>query len=584
MSLSKYNNKPSVTISGYENSAWAGYEDIAKVWQGEIPSPAGESYVLAIECYPGVLLAEIQSAVSQHFPEAECFLCEEALKSEDQIMELIGRNLTDDRVRGVMSHHELIEFYDAQKLQGLKEQVSSSRSALKVIIGHGATLVAKPNLLVYADMARWEIQLRYRSEKVANFAASNFGEDFLRMYKRGFFVDWRVADRHKRGLYDQIDYLLDTNAEAKPKMISGEAFHAGMRQTASQPFRVVPYFDPGPWGGQWMKDVCNLDQTPPNYAWSFDGVPEENSLLMVYGDIEVEVPSINVVFTQAIDLLGTKVHARFGEEFPIRFDFLDTIEGGNLSLQVHPTTGYIYEQFGMAYTQDESYYILDAKDDACVYLGLKDDAQPEDFQRELEEAQSGGPSFDAEKFVNKIPAKKHDHFLIPGGTIHCSGKNAMVLEISATPYIFTFKLWDWGRLGMDGKPRPVHLDHGMKVIDWDLRTERVNKELVNDVTVLHEEEGAKEERTGLHEREFIESRRHWFSKPVEHKSADSVCVMNLVEGEEVTLKSPSGAFEPQVFHYAETFIVPAGVGDFIVEPSGPSKGKTCATVKAFVRT
>lgn len=68
----------------------------------------------------------------------------------------------------------------------------------------------------------------------------------------------------------------------------------------------------------------------------------------------------------------------------------------------------------------------------------------------LYESQYTGNTFDVDRFVNKWPAKKHDHFLIPNGTVHCSGAGAMVLEISATPSIFTFKLWDWGRLGLDG--------------------------------------------------------------------------------------------------------------------------------------
>jgi mannose-6-phosphate isomerase class I len=67
-----------------------------------------------------------------------------------------------------------------------------------------------------------------------------------------------------------------------------------------------------------------------------------------------EIPSIDLVFYQPEQLLGEAVHGRFGDEFPIRFDFLDTINGGNLSLQVHPLTEYIQEKFGMNYTQDES--------------------------------------------------------------------------------------------------------------------------------------------------------------------------------------------------------------------------------------
>ena len=109
----------------------------------------------------------------------------------------------------------------------------------------------------------------------------------------------------------------------------------------------------------------------------------------------------------------------------------------------------------MAYTQDESYYMLDAGADGTVFLGLKNDADPAQMERDLRLAQQDpAKPFPAERYVNQWPARKHDHFLIPAGTIHCSGRDGVVLEISATPYIFTFKLWDWGRTGLDGRPRP----------------------------------------------------------------------------------------------------------------------------------
>jgi mannose-6-phosphate isomerase class I len=307
-------------------------------------------------------------------------------------------------------------------------------------------------------------------------------------------------------------------------------------------------------------------------------------LLLKFGNEIVEIPSMNLVLRKPVDLLGQKVYGRFGAEFPIRFDFLDTMDGGNLSLQVHPTTQYIKEKFGMDYTQDESYYMLDASEGAHVYLGLREDVVPDKMIAELKVSQSGGAPFEAEKHVEKWPVKKHDHVLIPAGTVHCSGKDSVVLEISATPYIFTFKLWDWGRLGLDGKPRPINITHGEKNIQWDRRKTWTGNNLVNRIEKVAEGDGWIEERTGLHELQFIETRRHWFSKIVLHDTNGGVNVINLIEGKEAIVESPTNAFEPFVIHYAETFIVPASVGKYTIRPHGESVGQQCGTLKAFVRT
>lgn len=333
-----------------------------------------------------------------------------------------------------------------------------------------------------------------------------------------------------------------------------------------------------------MKETCDLDRAIPNFGWCFDCVPEENSLLLGFGENRVELPSLNLVFDQPDALLGPAVRARFGEEFPIRFDFLDTMGGGNLSFQVHPLTGYIQQHFGMHYTQDESYYMLEAGPGASVYLGLKDNLDPAAMAHDLALAQTGKQAFPAETYANRWPARKHDHFLIPAGTVHCSGANCMVLEISATPYIFTFKMWDWGRLGLDGKPRPIHLEHGLANVQWQRTTDWTRSNLINRLDALGQGEGWREERTGLHELEFIETRRHWFTGVVPHDTCGGVNVLNLVQGEEAIVESPDGAFPPCVIHYAETFIVPAAVGRYTIRPHGPGRGQPCATMKALVRT
>ena len=576
-----YDKFPEVTVQGYDDQAWQGWESIEATLN--LRASASSRTVLVVDCYPGVRLDELEQRLLPSLNATRVLNVESARRDEQALHDLLARNLTDDRVFGVLSCHHLEEFFNADKLHQLRQQVDAVTEGLIVIYGPGAALVHPGDVLVYADMPRWEIQQRMRHDGLGNWGADNQDEDILRRYKRAFFIEWRVFDRHKTPLLKRADYLLDTTQKEAPTLVSGEALRAGLRQTTTRPFRVAPFFDPGIWGGQWMKQQFDLDPSAPNYAWCFDCVPEENSLLLRFGQVRIEIPSQDLVLLHPRALLGEKVHARFGAEFPIRFDFLDTIGGQNLSFQVHPVTEYIQQQFGMHYTQDESYYILEAEPGAQVYLGTRTGTRPEAMMDDLRRASRGEKPFDDARFVNHLAANKHDHFLIPAGTVHCSGAGTVVLEISATPYIFTFKLWDWGRLGMDGQPRPVHLAHGEKVIDWQRDTQWVEQHLVNQCEPLGEGTGWREERTGLHEREFIETRRHWFSEPVTHSPHGGMNVLNLVEGEEATVDSPGGAFAPFVVHYAETFIVPADAGEYRISPSGPSCGKSIATIKAWVR-
>lgn len=581
---SHYNRFPFVEIKDADCEISSGWTDICTRLNNAVASIQNSKRVIVIETYHGVLHEELLSAFKKNmfyniFINASDFM----LPAED-ISSLVFPDVTDDRVFGRMTKLSIEDFFDFERLSVCKSEIQNCTDCTVIIYGTGASLFyPSPDLTVYADMARWEIQLRMRKHKVDSLGMKNRNtDDWMFLYKQAFFVDWRVCDELKKKVFPKINFLLDTNSEGNPKLINGRSVLNALESVVNRPFSVVPFFDPGPWGGQWMKEVCNLDKSATNYAWCFNCVPEENSLLFKFGNQFIELPSIDLVFLHPEKLLGDAVYERFGAEFPIRFDFLDTIGGGNLSLQVHPTESYIKENFGMSYTQDESYYILDCREDSIVFLGLKEGVDPEEMNNSLISANDGKSGFDAEKYVQTWPVKKHDHFLIPAGTVHCSGKDSLVLEISATPYIFTFKLWDWGRLGMDGKPRPINLNRGRDVIQWNRTTSWTEKNLVHQVKSISEGKGWKEERTGLHELEFIETRRHWFTEPVIHNTNGCVNVLCLVEGEEVVVESPAAKFDPFTVHYAEVFIVPANVGEYRISPSGRSTGKTCATIKAFV--
>ena len=563
MRKSNYDKQPSTHIEGSMTLGWDNIiSTLSQAWADEP--------IWAIDLYPGTYEEDFMAAFAK--TGRKIIDTRTLMRPEEEIRQLTERFMTDDVLFGYMSNIRLEEYFPNTKPE-IKEP--------SIVIGTAAAWLAPNAPVCYADMARWEIQQRFRRHEVKALGIGNHQDSPSVQYKRGYFNDWNIIDHYKDNLMQssRIQFWIDSNQRSQPKMITDAQMRQGLQRTAHSPFRVVPFFDPAPWGGQWMKEVCDLPREEQNYGWCFDCVPEENSLYLEADGTLFELPSQDVVLSHTRELLGQQVWHRFGKSFPIRFDFLDTMQGGNLSLQVHPTNEFAQREFGLPYTQDESYYLLDAAPDAVVYLGLKEGIDKVQMIEDLRAAQRGDIIFDAEKYVNKIPAKKHDHYLIPAGTIHCSGHNSMVLEISSTPSIFTFKLWDWARLGLDGKPRPINVERGKHVIQWERTTPFVKTEIANHFEVLHEEEGIKEERTGLHPNEFIETRRHTFSRPVEHNTNGGVNVLNLVDGTAAIIESPEGKFKPFEVHYAETFIIPACIGRYTITPL---QGE-CMTLKASIR-
>lgn len=575
------NKFPEIVVSKTDEFAWEGYQNIVQQLEEKVNSLNKKKIVLTIDCYPGVNKKELVDNLISPLQPIKAFDVDDIHYSSEKITEMLQYNLTPDRVFGIFSAHRLSDFMDQDQLEKARQAIDAIEEGLVIIFGVGANIVYQSDILIYADLARWEITGRFH-KGMPNWKADNADEDVLRRIKRAYFIEWPVTDKHKKQLFDKIDFWLDTNAADHPKMVAKDGYLQGLKQVVSQPFRLVPYFAPGVWGGEWMREKFELDPDEVNFAWSFNGVPAENSIYLKYGDIQVEIPANNVVFNHPVELLGNKVYGRFGKEFPIRFNFLDTVEGQNLSLQVHPVVDYVQETFGAPYTQDESYYVMHAEEDAVVYLGLKEGIDKNEMIEDLHKAEKGESKFDDEKYINKFPIKKHDHFSIPGGTVHSQGRNSVVLEISSTPNIYTFKLWDWSRLDLDGKPRPVHLEHGINSIQWFRDTEWVQEQLT-PLERVDEGNGWKEEKTGLHETEFIETRRHWFSGKVHHQTHDSVNVFNLVEGEQAIIESINNEFDPFVVNYAETFIVPEHIKEYTIRPYGKSEGKTIATIKAYVR-
>ena len=353
----KYDKAPFVDSGLAADMCAVGWDEIAR----RLPlADARGRYVLCVECYPGAAEAEMARELDRRLHPARIVVASEAYRAPQELRDRFAGDLSEDPVFGRMNEAVIGDFFDPAGLERLRTEIAKSEG-LVLLLGTGASLLASEvDCLIYADVARWELQLRQRAGAIGNLGLGNLEERAAEKYKRAFFLDWRAADRLKLEVLPRADFVLDVNVTELPKMIAGEVFRTALEKAVRAPFRVVPFFDPGPWGGQWMRSHFELPDGPPNYAWCFDCVPEENSLLLGFGEHRFEVPAQDLVLLQPLALMGEAVHARFGFSFPIRFDLLDTMGGGNLSFQVHPLQEYIQEHFGMTYTQDESYYLLDS--------------------------------------------------------------------------------------------------------------------------------------------------------------------------------------------------------------------------------
>ena len=263
---------------------------------------------IAVDTYPGADEEEIASVFGKAF--GKTLMTRSLMKGEDEIRRMTDPFMTDDVLFGFLTSLRINDFFDQDKIAAAK-----ASKDFTVVVGPGASLAAPEGaLLVYADMARWEIQMRMRRHTAKGLGVDNSQDPVSIQYKRGLFIDWHVCDIYKDGLFKKIDFWLDTNDPSRPKMISKEAFFQGIDRTVGSPFRVVPFFDPAPWGGQWMKEVCDLDPSKPNYGWCFDCVPEENSLLFnIQGEL-FELPSQDLVLLRSRKLLGEVVDSRFGKD------------------------------------------------------------------------------------------------------------------------------------------------------------------------------------------------------------------------------------------------------------------------------
>ncbi|WP_433921267.1 class I mannose-6-phosphate isomerase [Paenibacillus taichungensis] len=525
------------------------------------------------------------------------------LKSSTDLLQQFHPYLTDNRAFGVIASDVSVKDYfrpHAQSvwLSDVDDQLRLYHSAehaevqspnidqlapIVVTFGSGSgflsTASGLTNISLFCDLSR-EAQQKLHQQGMGSLGLGPC-RDTVETYKHALFLEWPVWEEYrKRHLYD-FDYYVDTNNRERPVLVTVPMLRRLLASAAQQPFRVKPFFAPGIWGGQYLKELCDLPKDWNNCAWGFEPIAPENTLLIGYRDFIVELPFPLLLSAHPEAIMGERNVQLFGDYFPIRFDYLDTIDGDHLSLQVHPQQAYIEHTFNETMTQQESYYIMEQKEGAKPFVGLgfTEGTTGEELLQAVESAHTLGQPLKIPEYVNIWDANKGDLFLIPPGAVHFSGKNNLVLEISSTTWWFTFKIYDHLRLDRDGRPRPINGDHASANMQEQFDMDYVQKHLIAVPKESRVQGDSREELLGEREDLLFQIKRLKLDGEWIDDTAGEFVMFNLVEGDRVRLTPLDDKTAAVEWGYAEAYIVPASIGGFRLESLGD---RSCTLIRAQV--
>ena len=220
-------------------------------------------------------------------------------------------------------------------------------------------------------------------------------------------------------------------------------------------FTFRPYLKTVVWGGDKIKNFKNIvtDQENIGESWEISGVPGHESVVETGEDAGLTITEL--IAKYGADLVGEDVYSRFGTDFPLLIKIIDARD--NLSVQVHPDDELAGKRHN-SQGKTEMWFVIDADYDANIIAGLSQEITPEEYRRRV-----------ADNTITDVLANHKSHpgdvFFLPAGRIHAIGAGNLIAEIQQTSDI-TYRVYDYDRRGLDGKPRQLHVEEAVDAIDY----------------------------------------------------------------------------------------------------------------------
>ena len=237
------------------------------------------------------------------------------------------------------------------------------------------------------------------------------------------------------------------------------------------PLKFEPILTPLVWGGEKIAQYKGISTSQNNIgeSWEISGVEGKES---VVADGPLAGKTISqLIKTYKGQLVGEHVYARTGDQFPLLLKFIDAHR--DLSIQVHPNEELAARLHPGSHGKTEMWYVIDAQPGAKLYSGLAKSITPEELAAQAADGSITGS-------LACFPVHPGDVFYLPAGRIHAICGGCFIAEIQQTSDI-TYRIYDYGRMGLDGKPRQLHLEQAKLAVDYKVYPEyRTHYEPVQD--------------------------------------------------------------------------------------------------------
>lgn len=472
-SIKNADNKIKISAKN-KDSVIFGWDKVVNALAAKVKSGAR---VIALDGWYGINFEKIACAIAKQIGgEVTLIPARELFLSREEIIAYNAPFVTEDPGFGKVNKNGFIEdIMNPAAIENAKKKLSGGVS---IIYGMGAcvkALAEAVDIKCYIDNTHQKVQWDMWTGKLATFGQAEPTKDYS--WKEYNYSDYYILKRQKDYMYEVMDFYIENYFEDDLVLVPRKAYDEIMSTLVKYPIHEVKIFSPGPWGAYRYEQMDYGVEGLANNAWNKIAGPELRILIDFGGERSISMPMLNAM-QYGEELVGSFINKQYPGLFPLDI-WLDDgwhptpqpAERISMPMHIHPSSKYVEDHFDEPLGRYETYYIAEAYEGANTWMGFKDDADIEEWERLCEESQNIKPIENWKDFIANWNSKEGDLYLIPPGTMHGHGGNQMVLEMDTNPsingteysffeYDFARPSWDDEKKTMTGKPLKMHLEHG----------------------------------------------------------------------------------------------------------------------------